>query len=330
MRPLRNALAGIAVAMIVLALIDIAFRSTFPRSERLNENFSAAYLRREVAALRSTSPIVVLGDSALWGYRLPADKAAVTLLRRRGLAVENLSFEGGSPPNTYAMLRILSANGVRPRQVVFNVNQKEFNPADSAYQTLHPSVELVGWTALGHGERALLKSTQPAHPDALQHAIESTWALYGMRTDLREALFGDVDAVHALQTAIEGVSGARARRLAAHRPTAQLFEGTYDLTPLDPSNVGFRFLRRIADMLRQQNIPAVAILTPTNHTLLHDYIDSPEYAANLRATRRLLESNGIAVLDLDRAFPASEFLDNDHLTEAGNSRLAAVLRAALR
>ena len=331
MRPLHRALAAIAVALFLLVVIDAAVRMTFPRTERLNENFSASYLRREVRALRGTSPIVVFGDSALWGYGLSSDKAAVSLLRRAGLPLENLSYEGGSLPNSYAMLRLLLARGVRPSVVVFNVNQKEFNPNDSAYAKLHPSVEQLVWSTLAPADRALLKATTTDAPDQrLQRAIETGWQLYGLRTDLRELLFSDVDAVHALQTALETVSGTRARRLAAHRPTPALFEGTYDMTPLAPSNVGFQFLARIADLLRSEHIRALAILTPTNHALLHDYIDSPEYVANLRASRRALESRGVRVLDLDRAFPASEFIDNDHLTAAGNVRFAGLLREALR
>jgi hypothetical protein len=210
-------------------------------------------------------------------------------------------------------------DGVRPRLVVFNVNQKEFNPLDSAYRQLHPSVEPLAWSALDRSERASLKPTQSSGSDqALQRIVESTWQLYGMRNDLREWLFGDVDAVHVARGAIERVSGTAARRRAAHRPTAEAFEGTYDLTPLNASDVSFRFLTLVADLLHRNQIPALAILTPTNHVLLHQYIDTPEYAANLRASTILLRSRGIEVLNLDDAFPGTDFIDNDHLNAAGN------------
>jgi len=331
MGTLRNALGGICVAVVLLAVVDVAVRIGLPRSDRLNENFSATYLRREIHALRGTSPIVVLGDSALWGYGLPAQRAALTLLRRQGIPNENLSYEGGSPPNTYAMLQVLFGDGVRPRLVVFNVNQKEFNPLDSAYRQLHPSVERLAWSALTPSERALLKPTQPGGADqTLQRVIESTWQLYGMRNDLREWLFGDVDAIHVAQGAIERLSGTATRRRAAHRPTAEAFEGTYDLTPLSPSDVSFHFLMLVADELHRRGVPALAILTPTNHVLLHEYIDTPEYVANLRTSTLMLRSRGIGVLNLDHAFPGTDFIDNDHLNAAGNLRLAKVLRAALQ
>jgi hypothetical protein len=331
MGTLRNALGGICVAFLLLAVVDVAVRLGFPRSDRLNENFSSTYLHREIDALRGSSPTVVLGDSALWGYGLPAQRSALSLLRRQGIPNENLSYEGGSPPNTYAMLRALLRDGVRPRLVVFNVNQKEFNPMDSAYRQLHPSVERLAWSALDRSERALLKPTQPSGSDqALQRIVESTWQLYGMRNDLREWLFGDVDAVHVAQGAIERISGTAGRRRAAHRPTAEAFEGTYDLTPLNASDVSFRFLALVADLLHRNRIPALAILTPTNHVLLHQYVDTPEYAANLRASTFLLRSRGIEVLNLDDAFPGTDFIDNDHLNAAGNVRLAKVLRSALQ
>jgi hypothetical protein len=39
----------------------------------------------------------------------------------------------------------------------------------------------------------------------------------------------------------------------------------------------------------------------------------------------MLAREGARVLDLDSAFPAGDFIDNAHLTPAGQRRLAAVL-----
>ena len=83
-----------------------------------------------------------------------------------------------------------------------------------------------------------------------------------MRTDVREALFGDVDLAHAVSNLVQHLTGASARADLAHRPTADRFEGTYDLGPLDESNVSVHFLERAADLLRAERIPAIAILTP--------------------------------------------------------------------
>ena len=38
------------------------------------------------------------------------------------------------------MLEALAFAGAKPGRIVFNVNQKTFNAADSAYATIHPSV----------------------------------------------------------------------------------------------------------------------------------------------------------------------------------------------
>ena len=82
-------------------------------------------------------------------------------------------------------------------------------------------------------------------------------------------------------------------------------------------------------LLARDHIPAIAILTPTNHTLLHEFIDVPEYEKNLAFTHKLLASGGVRVIDLDKAFKAAEFIDNDHLTAAGNQRLAGTLGPVL-
>jgi hypothetical protein len=211
---------------------------------------------------------------------------------------------------------------------VFNVNQKEFNPSDSAYQTLHPSVESLTWNLLGATEQtALVRHPVRDWNGIVDAAMARAWALYGLRSDMREAIFGDVDAVHAVQTLIEERTGAVARKARGHEATAERFEGTYDLTPLahEPDNVSVAFLRGIGALSHARGIHAVALLTPTNHHLLHEYIDSPAYSANLSYTKQLLTQLGVTAVDLDRAIPAGEFLDNDHLTEAGNRRLAAQL-----
>jgi lysophospholipase L1-like esterase len=159
--------------------------------------------------------------------------------------------------------------------------------------------------------------------------IGSIWHLYALRSDLREALFGEIDAAHALDGAVQRASGAEARAAAAHRPTPDRFEGTYDLSPLDGKNVSVHFLRETIALLAEEHIPALAILTPTNHTLLHEYIDVPEYRKNLAYVRALLAAGDARVLDLDARFPAAEFIDNDHLTARGNRRLAAALEPLL-
>ena len=326
---------AVAAAMFFTLLIgtDMLVRSYFPHLDRLTGNFSESYLDREMRAVaRDRAAVVFLGDSALWGYNVPPEAASVSLLQRSGCHCRNLSFEGGSPANTYAMLRALLAAGAVPRSVVFNVNQKEFNPADSAYRRLHPSVEAFAWPLLSADERASLTSPPAKDFNArLDGAIAAHWKLYGLRSDLREVLFGDVDAVHALSRALQRVSGTKLRQDASHRPTADRFEGTYDLTPLSgtPENVSLVFLRKIGDLLAEHHIRSFAVLTPTNHSLLHAYIDVPAYDQNIRYVKTLMERRGITVLDYDRSIPANQFTDNDHLTAQGNRTFARLMSAAI-
>ena len=326
---------SVAAAMLFALLIgtDMLVRSYIPHLDRLTGNFSEAYLDREMRDVaRDRAAIVFLGDSALWGYGVPSEGAAVSLLRSTGCHCRNLSFEGGSPANTYAMLRALLAAGAAPRAVVFNVNQKEFNPVDSAYRKLHPSLAALAWPLLSPDERGLLIS--PAADDfnaRLDRVVAAHWKLYGLRSDIREVLYGDVDAVHALNRELQRVSGARSRQDAAHRPTAERFEGTYDLTPLSQfsDNVSLAFLRKTADLLAARHIRSFAILTPTNHALLHAYVDVPVYDENLHYAKSLMERRGITVLDYDRSIPQAQFVDNDHLTARGNRSFAALISGAI-
>lgn len=332
--PLARAVAVVAAVLFaLLAATDVVVRMAFPHAERLSGNFSAAYLARELAAIRDDpATAVFFGDSALWGYKVDASSTSVSLLRRGGCDCRNVSFEGGSPANTYALLRLLVTAGARPRVVVFNVNQKELNPADSAYRKLHPSVEQLAWPVLSPPERALLAPLPvPDWNGTLDRAVSRAWALYAFRSDLREAMFGNVDAVHAFQDVLQSWTGAKARAEEAHRPTADRFEGTYDLTPLvgEPDNVSLTFLRKIGELVQAHRLRAYAVLTPTNHRLLHDYIDVPAYRQNLRYTAALLTHYGVRVVDADAVVPSDEFIDNDHLTVGGNRRLADILRTEI-
>ncbi len=329
---LRSLGLAALITLVLLALTDVVTRAAFPSPERVSSNFSSALLQLEMDRLRSRPPqTVFLGDSVLWGYKVAPERTATAQLFARGLDGVNLAYEGGSPINTYAMLRLLLANGVRPKLVVFNVNQKQFNPFDSAYKTIHPSVAALAEPMLSSDDRALLKdapisSTFDAH---LDRAISHVWELYALRADLREMLFGDVDAAHALDDIVQRASGAQARTDAEHVPTPDKFDSTYELEPLSPDNVSVHFLDEIATLLASEHIPALALLTPTNHALLHEYIDVPAYTTNLAYVTARLAKSHVRVVDLDRAIPTAEFIDNDHLTPAGHERLVRLLAPQL-
>lgn len=330
MQLLRRFALTLCVCIFTLALADGIVRSAMRQGARLTEDFSSAFLTSLIRERTFDGKTIVLGDSVLWGYRLPARSIMSERLRAHGLPTVNIAFEGGSMANVYASLVVLHALGASPKSVLFNVNIKEFNVADSAYNRLHPALEDLAWKYLSPAERADLKpSTRDQTTDTrIDHALSRFWALYGMRSDIRERLFGSPDAASAIVAVVGGVSGRTERDERAHRPTADRFMGTYDLAPLGATNVQVRFLRRTVRLLRMWRIPAVAVITPTNHSLLHDYIDAPEYDANLRYITDILEP-AVKVINLDRAFSSNEFIDNDHLTARANDRLAGVLAPLL-
>jgi hypothetical protein len=305
------AIVVLCVTAALIALENAALAAFFPHLARLTTDFSPAYLSREVEAVGSGPPATIfLGDSVLWGYRQPASDNAVSLLAAQGCTCPNFSFKSGSPANDYALVRLFVARKIQPRTVVIEVNQAVLNQADTEYQTLHPAIADLAGPLLAPQERALL--TIPPAPGRLDRIASSVSLLYAMRSDIRETAFGDVPPPPAQPL------------------TADLFEGTYDLAPLTARNVGVTFLAKTADELRRAGIPSLAFLTPTNHALLHDYIDNRQYRANETFLIRLLRSRGVRVIDLDRAVSKAEFLDNAHLTAAGQRRLAALLAAALQ
>lgn len=313
--------------LLTLVIIDGCIRFAFPKLTRFNDNFSAAYLRETLEDQANQKDIGFLGDSVLWGYKISPFDAAVSHLASAGYPVKNFSFEGGSTVNTYAMLRYMEIRHSLPRAVVFNVNLKEFNAADSAYSTLYPGLEQIAWASLTKTERSMLKSTVPTTTDArIDRSLSKFWALYGFRSDIHAFFFGDADFANALRAREFAVSGEGAREAKDHQATADRFMGTYDLAPISDSNVEMIFLRKTVALLERNHIRSVGILTPTNHSLLHEYIDVPEYQAQLNAVSRVLRTANVKVLDYDHAFSAAEFIDNDHLTVAGNRRLAGLLR----
>jgi hypothetical protein len=322
-------------AVLLIAAADMPLRAWTPAAARLPEQFSAGYLERFVSSLRGRGDLVVfLGDSALWGYKLAPGQTAAAAISRglRGLRVVNLSYEGGSPVNDEMMLRFLLAQGVRPRLVVFNVNSKEFNLSDSAYRRLRPALQIAADGQISPELRGSLDlQPQTSISARTSRFVERFWLLYRYRADLRESIFGTDDFASWLKDRAENLTGYRARYLAAHRPTAEIFQGTYDLSPIDPaSNFSFGRLLAFGDLLRRERIRSVGFLTPTNHGLLHEYIDSPEYRANLRTVRRALAARGLPAIDLDAEIPSADFIDNDHLTASGNLKLAGFLLPAIR
>ena len=303
------AIVVVLVTTIAIVLLqNLALAAYFPQLPRFVSDFSPAYLQREIASTAAApGQTVFLGDSVLWGYRLSADQTMISILAARGCACRNFAFKNGGPPNDYALTRLLLAAQARPKAVVLEIDQKVFSQLDGGYQSLHPAVAMLADPLLTPADRALLTKSSPsgtAAQRAFDRIATSLSLMYAMRSDIRAVLYGEADTT--VKTPLN----------------ADMLEGTYDLTPLSERNVSVHFLKETAQLLRAAGIPVIAFLTPTNHTLLHDYIDNPEYRANGLFLKRMLEQEGARVLDLDAAFPAQSFLDEVHLTAPAQMRLA--------
>lgn len=317
----------IPVTLTLLALLDLAVRAWHPLEPRLPEHFSTAYLERTFDAYRARAGVVlVAGDSAIWGYHVRADESLGAALARRlqPRPLLNLSVEGGSPANTYVAVTAALERGVRPALVVINLNLKEFSPGDRSYQRILPALEPVARRLPAEQQRDLLYSNDPA-PSPGARFVERFWELYRLRTDIRQAIFGDSDLAARAAAVAQELTGRAARERVLDAPTADRYLGTYDLSPIAPDNVSLRYTRLLFERLRRERIPLFAFLTPTNHGLLHDTIDSPPYDDNLRALAREVTAAGGTVVDRDRAFGASAFIDNDHLKPPAIERLASGL-----
>ncbi len=296
------------------------------------EQFSAPYLERYVESARSGAPVIVLGDSSLWGYHLAESDSAVGRLIKLRPRTDflNLSYEGGSTVNSLFALRLALARGVRPDAVVLNLNSKEFNAEDSAYRRLQPSLERAVSGILTPRDRALLATLPaPSFADRLDALVARVWALYRYRVDIRVALFGFDDFSGLVTDRIQRLTGEHSRYEKMHAPTPDDFLGTYDLNPIGPQNVELVYLRELRDELVRRRIPTLAFLTPTNHDLLGTMIDNDAYAANLSRITNAIEGPSIRVVNLDRLKVGPHFVDNDHLDAVGSQELAQRLALEL-
>jgi len=273
------------------------------------------------------------GVSVLWGYKLPASDAPIAILARMlpGERIANLSYEGGSIVNDDVLLRYLLARGVRPKAVITNINSKEFNILDSAYNTLYPSLGYAAQGVLTSSDALMLqRHVDDSVNGRLSRAVASVWLLYGFRADIKQMLFKGADAASAADAWFEHLSGAERRRAAEHRVTPDRFLGVYDLSPIARStNIEYKYLIDFRNELIRRHIPTLAFLTPTNHQLLGEYIDNDAYTSNLRLIRESFSGPDIRTVNFDRAIPYRDFIDNDHMSVRGSERLAFLLGNAL-
>jgi hypothetical protein len=303
---------AIGAAIVTVWLQNVLLARFFPQMSRLATEFSPAYFRREVDSLGADpARVVFLGDSIVWGFRLPPEATAVSLLRAGGCACVNLAYKHGSPSNYYALVRILQAYRVRPRAVVVEVNRAGFSPVSSGYRTLAGSVARLAEPLLDQEDRLVLRSEPEGARAKLDRALASVSLLYAMRLDIHEALYGDNDPDPPPLGPV-------------------LIRRIFDLPPLDRSNVSVRYLEKTLAALGRADTPVLAFMVPINHAALDAYVDRVRYRRNSAYIDALLERGGAHVLNLDSAFPAGEFVDEAHLNASGQRRLASIIADSLR
>jgi lysophospholipase L1-like esterase len=314
-----------SITLLLLVLTDLALSAWQRWPERLPEHFSSSYLQRYAAQSALGSSLVVLGDSELWGYGVaPADSPVAQLARGlAGTRVTNLAYEAQTPINADFVLRYLLARGVRPRAVLVELNPASFNQTATAYDTLNATLAELTLPGLAEPfDRGKLNDTllRPASPaDRLDRFVAEHWLLYASRVDVHQALFGDADLASALHRRVEPLLQPPLH------PRVAPYAATYDLTPLDTSNVSYAYAEHLFGMLAARHIPAIVVLPPVNHEVLHAYIDNAAYADNLRRVTRLATSYHLTVVNFDGLLDRRYFLDNTHVNRAGAERFAHAL-----
>ncbi len=319
---------SVSVTLLLLVLTDLALAAWHNWPERLPEHFSSSYLQRYATRSALGSSLIVLGDSELWGYGVPAPDSPVALVARglSGTRVANLAYEAQTPINADFVLRFLLSRGIRPRAVLVEVNPAAFNQTAVAYDTLNATVaELTVPGLVEPFDRGKLDHTvmqRPSAADALDRFVADHWLLYASRVDVHQALFGDADLASAIHRRVEPLLQP------AKHSSGAAYAATYDLTPLDADNVSYAYAEHLFRTLADRNIPGIVVLPPVNHALLHAYIDNAAYAANLRRVVRLATAYHLTVLNCDGLLDGRYFLDNTHVNRAGAARFARALGSA--
>jgi hypothetical protein len=116
--------------------------------------------------------------------------------------------------------------------------------------------------------------------------------------------------------------------------TQAQFAASYDVVPLDsPEATNFQLTQRLAQQAGQLKgqIPTLVLVSPQNQAMLGALLQTPSYQQLTSALQSTFAAHSVPLLQLDRdpAFLSSMFLDQDHLTRAGNQLLAARLAEAL-
>lgn len=312
---------------------------------------------REAGSAAAPLDVVLLGDSVLSSVNNgPGERVEDALGPRlqaalgRPVRVTSLGRGGAHAADQLAALRQLQgALGPAPRRLalVVSTNVIFFSRRHAAPPMLYPCLaeHLAGEAEVP----ALLRL--PAPPSALERGL-TRWLtrnvyLLQQRRRLGEALFGGPprDALRERALGLLGRLGLRGQAAAAPAVTdpntpwterglsAAQFAASYDfIPPLSKEAINFQVTRRLGAALGELargGVPVLAALVPQNHGLLGPLAAGPAYDEVSMAAQAAFQIAGVPFRSYDGLVEHGLFTDLDHLTAAGNARLAALLAADL-
>ena len=305
--------------------------------------------------------VVLLGDSVLGSVNNPPGQRLHDRLTQHlaghGIRarLHNLSAGGAHAADQYAALlrlyRRLHAqpDGLRHLLVVLSTNPIFFSRRHSQPPALYPclfeeiSDAELGGAAVADALRRSLGVPRPAprYEQAAAQALAHTWYLYQQRRRIGEALYGDHESLSAAllarlsprrpATPSNGSDDSSNRPWSQRGLTAERYAASYDFLPAsDPQALNARLTERLVQWLASHRPLQVLVeQVPQNHALMGAYTARPEYAGWQQQVRALFQQAGLSYSSHDRSpsLHSDHFQDLDHLTAAGNDRLAALIAA---
>jgi hypothetical protein len=300
------------VALVLLVILsNVAVSRLLPFQNHLNSDFSTAYLRRHLAELAALPPqTVFLGDGLVAGFRLPSSETAVSVLAGQGCACNNLAFKHGSPASYYALALLLRSNAVKPKTVVLEINQEQYNPQYFGYRRLPEPLAELAWPLFGPDDRAALVPPKHGLRQRLDRLAGRLSLVLAMRVDIKQILSGAMDPKPPPMS-------------------DDVKRSVYDPALLGPENVSVRYLERTLEVLHGMGTQVLGFSAPANHTVFDTVVNRRAYDINAAYLSQLLRRHRVRLLDLDQTMTAADFEDEVHLNAAGQGRLAALLAPAV-
>lgn len=293
--------------------------------------------------------VVLIGDSVLGSVNnAPGERLADYLgpalgeaVGQRPVRVFSLAAGGAHASDVYGLVRRLlvrlEATPAQTRNlvVVLSSNVVFFSRRQSQPTMLAPCL-LDGIRDAYPLRRQL---SLPVEPSPLERRLASWLAshfyLYQQRRKLAESWFGGPPRQALRESLQRGLRrgltpdeprelGNRSWRLRGL--SGESYAPNYDfIPPASKDALNYRATEELAAWLgRHPELPVLVMLNPQNHALVGAYTRRAEYQALTAAIESSFRGQGVRYVSYDRdpGISPEMFLDNDHLTAAGNRALA--------